>query len=90
MRVALGATSADIRLVLADAMRIVGWGAGVGLVAALVSGRLLASQLFGVAPVDPMSVASAAVLSIIVAAGAAYVPAHWASRTDPVTALRSE
>jgi predicted permease len=91
VRVALGATSDDIRrLVLGDAMRIVAWGAGVGLVCALLSGRYLASQLFGVAPIDPISFASATLVLIVVATAAAYVPAHLASRTDPVTALRSE
>ena len=91
VRVALGATSSDIRrLVLGDAMRIVVSGAALGLVGALLSGRVLSSQLFGVAPIDVVSLAWATGVLIVVAAAAAYLPAHLAARTDPVTALRSE
>jgi len=76
--------------VLGDAMRIVVSGAALGLVGALLSGRVLSSQLFGVAPIDVVSLAWATGVLIVVAAAAAYLPAHLAARTDPVTALRSE
>jgi ABC-type antimicrobial peptide transport system permease subunit len=91
VRVALGATSSDIRrMVLGEAMRIVIAGAAIGLIGAVLSGRLLSSQLFGVAPIDVVSLVTATGLLIVVAAAAAYLPAHLAAHTDPVTALRSE
>jgi ABC-type antimicrobial peptide transport system permease subunit len=77
-------------MVLGEAMRIVIAGAVIGLIGAVLSGRLLSSQLFGVAPIDAVSLVAATGLLIVVAAAAAYLPAHLASRTDPVTALRSE
>ena len=54
VRRALGATTHDVlRLVLANALRVVGTGAAIGLVLAAVSGRLIETMLFGVRPLDP-------------------------------------
>lgn len=91
VRVALGATPHDVRrLVLGDAMRVVGAGAVTGVVGAVVAGRLLASQLFGVSPIDPASIGAAAAALVAIGVAAAYVPARRAARIDPVEALRSE
>jgi len=91
IRVALGATPLAVRrLVLGDAMRVVGAGAVTGVAGAVVAGRLLASQLFGVSPADPASIAAAAAALMAIGVGAAYVPARRAARIDPVEALRSE
>ena len=91
VRVALGATSRDVqRLVLGDAMQVVGAGAVTGVVGAVVVGRLLASQLFGVSPIDPASIGAAAAVLVAIGVGAAYAPARRAARIDPVEALRSE
>ena len=63
VRVALGATSRDVRrLILGEAMWVVGIGATAGLVIAVVATRLLASQLFGVSPSDPRSLLGACAL----------------------------
>jgi len=91
VRMALGATPRDVRrLVLSDAMRVVGRGAAVGLVGALLSTRLLASLLFGVTPLDPLSFGAACAILIAISAWAALVPAHRATRIDPAEALRAE
>ena len=91
VRMALGATPREIaRIVLDDAMRVVGIGGIVGVVGSLVAGRLLASQLFGVRPVDPISLAVAATVLVSVGAIAALLPAVRAAHIDPVRALRAE
>jgi len=91
VRVALGATPRDIRrLVLGDALRVVILGATLGLAGALVSGRVLQSQLFNVSAIDPLTLGSATGLLVLIGAVAAYAPAHRATRIDPVQALRSD
>jgi predicted permease len=91
VRVALGATTPDVyRLVLGEAMWVIGAGAVAGLVGALLGGRLLAAQLFEVSPADPLSLAGAAALLLPIGVAAAIVPARRAARVDPVTALRAE
>ncbi len=91
VRIALGATSRDVaRFVLDDAMRMVAAGAIVGAVGALGAGRVLSSQLFGVKPADPISLAVAAAVLLVVGAAAALLPARRAARVDPVEALRAE
>jgi putative ABC transport system permease protein len=91
VRVALGATSRDVRrLVLGEAMRVVAAGAVVGVVGAILAGRILETQLFGVSPIDPISLAAASVLLLAISVAAAYVPARRATRINPVDALRNE
>jgi putative ABC transport system permease protein len=91
VRVALGATPRDVRrLILGEAMWVVGVGAAAGLVIAAGTSRLLASQLFGVSPGDPRSLIGACLLLVLTGAAAAYLPARRAARIDPVDALRSE
>jgi putative ABC transport system permease protein len=91
VRVALGAAPRDVRrLVLGEAMRVVGIGAAIGVLAAYFGSRLLASLLFGVSPGDPVSLAGAAALLVAIGAAAAYLPAHRATRIDPVQALRAD
>jgi ABC-type antimicrobial peptide transport system permease subunit len=71
-------------------MRIVLWGAALGIVLALYVARLIAAFLYDVSPRDPaaMAVATAALLSVALAAS--WLPARRAARVDPVTALRTE
>ena len=91
VRIALGAQSRDVhRLVLSDALSVLGAGAAIGIVVSLNVGRALASQLFGVSPIDPVSLAIATTLLLAVGLGAAYLPARRAGRIDPVEVLRSE
>jgi hypothetical protein len=91
IRMALGAPRAHVlRTEIWSALRLVAIGIAIGIPAALASGRLIAAQLFGVAPGDPATLAAAAALLTLVAAIAAFGPARRASRVDPMLALRSE
>jgi ABC-type antimicrobial peptide transport system permease subunit len=91
VRMALGATrSAIVRLVLRDLAWITLWGVGIGAPCAIVAGRWIRSQLFGVSPWDATTIAVAAVLLCGVALAAGYLPARKASATDPLRALRHD
>jgi len=91
VRAALGASPERLRRgVLTQALVVTGTGAVVGLVVALAASRLLTKLLFEVSPADPISLLGSAVLLLIVALIAAYVPARQATRVDPVQALRAD
>ena len=78
-----------MRLVVREAMWLVGAGIVAGLAAAWVLGRWVRSLLFGIEPSDPASAAVAVAVLAAVALLAAWIPARRASRADPTTALRS-
>jgi predicted permease len=89
LRMALGATRASVlSLVLREGMLLVTIGVAIGFAAALGAGRLLRTMLFGVDAADPLSVAGAALILSAVALLACYLPAHRATRVDPLEALR--
>jgi predicted permease len=91
VRVALGATRATVLLfVVRQGMRPVLVGIGFGVVASLVMSRALASQLYGVGSMDPITFVAVACLLFAVAILACYVPARQAARADPMVALRTE
>jgi ABC-type antimicrobial peptide transport system permease subunit len=91
LRIALGATRADMfSLVLGRGMMMVAAGAFVGLIAALVLSRFLASLLYGVTATDPATFGLITALLAAVALAAAFLPARRATRVDPMVALRSE
>jgi predicted permease len=91
VRMALGATAGGVRwLVLRQALALVAAGVLVGIPAAVAAARLLRGALFGVSPVNPPTLAGAALLMFAIATLAAYLPARRASRIDPMAALRSE
>ena len=91
LRAALGAQRTDVvRMVLVDALRLVGVGMFVGLGLALASARLLETQLHGVDAVDPASIVVAVVVLTLSAVIAVLVPALKASRVSPIVALRAE
>jgi len=91
IRMALGATAADVRtMVLRQALIVAGVGTIVGLVGAAAGARLLTSLLFGTAPFDPVTFAAVSALLLVVSAGAAYIPARRATAIDPASALRAE
>ena len=91
LRMALGAGRATvIRAEARTAFMLVGWGVGFGLVAALAGASLIRSQLFGVSDVDSVALAGATAVVSVVAALAMWIPAHRASRVDPMVALRQE
>jgi hypothetical protein len=89
VRMALGASSSDVlRLLAGDALRPVLVGVGAGLGAALVMGRVMARELGGISPHDPVSVGLALLLLAGTALLAVVVPARRAARTDPARLLR--
>ncbi|MBV8208043.1 MAG: ABC transporter permease [Acidobacteria bacterium] len=91
IRMALGAQpSGVLRLVLREGVQMATLGALAGMAIALSLSRLIAGQLFGVKPNDPLTFAAAAALLAAIAVAACYVPARRAVRVDPVTALRDE
>ena len=91
VRLALGAQGEDVvRLAVTQAVRATAIGGAIGLVAALGLGRAVASLLFGVTPLDPLSLTGGIVLLLAVAALASWLPARRAARVDPMEALRTE
>jgi predicted permease len=91
IRAALGARRADVqRLVVGESMRRVGIGLVLGLAGALGLARVLASQLYGVATVDPVTFTVTPLILGGVALLASWVPARRASRVDPMVALRDD
>jgi ABC-type antimicrobial peptide transport system permease subunit len=77
-------------MVVAQSLRLAVLGVALGILAALLSTRVLQSLLFGVSPTNPVLIASAALVLLAVAAAAGYAPARRASRVDPAEALRTE
>jgi putative ABC transport system permease protein len=91
IRMALGAAPRDIlRTAMGQPFAGAAVGAVVGLGGAGLLTKLLASQLYGVTPTDPLIFAATPVVLLAVAWVAAYVPARRAARVDPMVALRSE
>jgi putative ABC transport system permease protein len=90
VRMALGATAASVfRLVLGQALRLVVIGVAAGLLAAGLLTRLLERLLYEVEPLDPWTFAVTALVLLVVATIASYVPARRAMRMAPVDALRT-
>ena len=91
VRMALGAQGRDVmRLVLGQGTRMALLGVVAGIGAALGLTRLMANQLFGVSAHDPLTFAAVAVVLLLVALLACYIPARRALRVDPIVALRHE
>jgi putative ABC transport system permease protein len=91
IRMALGAEGGDVLgLVIRTGLRLVLGGIGVGLVVSLFLGRVIATQLRGVATYDPATLAAMTVLLVVTGAAACWIPARRAARVDPMVALRYE
>ena len=91
LRMALGAQRGDVmNLVLGEGARMALIGVMIGVAAALVLTRLMTNQLFGVTPHDPLTFAAVAIVLMLVALLACYLPARRATRVDPMVALRYE
>jgi predicted permease len=91
IRMALGAQRLDVlRLVMGESMMLVVIGIGLGLVAAIAASRLVTTLLFGLAPTDALTMATAMIALVSVSAVAGYLPARRAARVDPLIALHYE
>jgi ABC-type antimicrobial peptide transport system permease subunit len=89
IRRALGAQQADIlRLVLRQAITLSLAGIAIGIAGAFTLTRFLKALLFQVTATDPAVFAATAILFILVALAASYIPARRAARIDPMVALR--
>jgi ABC-type antimicrobial peptide transport system permease subunit len=91
LRIALGAQrAAVIRLMLRQAVVVTVIGLAAGIPLTIAGGKAVSSFLYGVEPIDPASLAAAAVIISVVAGLAAYLPARRAARLEPLSALRSD
>jgi putative ABC transport system permease protein len=91
VRVALGARRGDVRwLVVRDGLALGLGGSVLGAVGAVAAGGALRGLLYGVSPTDPLILVGVPLLLTLVAMAASLLPAHRASRTDPIAALREE
>jgi predicted permease len=91
VRAALGADRRDVmRLVVREGLALAGIGTALGLLGALVAGRLVSAFLFGVSPMDPATLVAVPLVLVAVALLATVVPARRASAVDPMSALRAE
>jgi predicted permease len=89
VRMALGARARHVRaLVLGEAIRLAAIGFALGLAGAFASGRVLRGMLFGVAPMDPSTLAAAAAILVFTIVAACYFPIRRAARIDPGILLR--
>ncbi len=91
IRMALGADRREVlALILREGLGLALIGIAIGAVAALALSRLMTDYVYGVKASDPLTFVSAAVVLVGAALLASYVPAHRATRVDPIVALRHE
>ena len=91
VRMAIGAAAGNIRgMILRDGLTPVAAGMVLGLAASLAVNRVLQSQLVGVSPYDPLTMAAAPAVLLVVALVACQIPARRAMKVDPVVALRHD
>jgi predicted permease len=91
IRMALGAGRGRIaRMMLRETLLLVACGLAIGVPAAALASRFIASQLFGLKPGDPATILAASAAMCVVTLAAGYLPARRAASVDPMRALRSE
>lgn len=91
VRMALGAQPNDIlKMVLREGTKLVVAGLVIGLVASAIVTRLLVNQFWGVSANDPWTLLTVAALVLLVGLAACAIPSRWATRVDPMVALRYE
>ena len=91
IRLALGAARQQVRaMVLGETARLTAAGIVIGIAATLALAHLIASMLYGLKPYDPATLAGSALVLLLVAFIAGFIPAHRASQVDPIEALRTD
>src|SRR5499427_2655543 len=91
IRMALGAGRADVVwMVLRRGLQLVGLGMAVGLLASFAVTRVIANQLWGVSPRDPLTLVAVVAVAVLAGLAACYFPARRATKVDPLIALRYE
>ena len=91
IRSALGARKADVfKLVFREGLVLALIGLAIGIPGSIVLTRLISSQLFGVVPMDPLTISAVAVVLLVVALIACCIPGYRATKSDPLAALRTE
>jgi ABC-type antimicrobial peptide transport system permease subunit len=91
IRMALGANRMNmLAMVLRSAFAQVGIGLAIGIPVTIFGGRLMANQLYGVKPYDPLVMVTTTILLAAAAFVAALIPARRAANTEPMQALRTE
>ena len=91
LRLAMGAEPRHVvGMVVRGTIGLAGTGVSIGLLASLFVSRSLSSLLVDIAPFDAATLAAVSALLLLVAAGAAYLPARRAARVDPLAALRMD
>jgi putative ABC transport system permease protein len=91
VRMALGAGRSEVfGLIVGEGLKLTGIGIALGLIASWALGRSISSLLFGVGASDPITFVATTTILLAVAALASIVPAHRATRVDPIVALRAE
>ena len=91
IRMALGAQRRDVlKLILMKGLAMIGCGIAFGLIGCYWLSRLVSSQLYGISPNDPATLAIGAGVLVAVALLACYIPARRATKVDPLVALRYE
>jgi predicted permease len=89
LRIALGARAVDVvRMVIGNGLALVATGMLIGIGLGLVLSRTMASMLHGTAPGDPFTFVAVSAFLLLVSILACWIPAHRASRLDPLRALR--
>lgn len=90
VRVALGATTADVRrLILGESVSLAGIGATIGLAGAISATRVVRSMLYDIDPLDPVTLSGAALLLVAASVLSSYIPMRRATRIDAVATLRN-
>jgi putative ABC transport system permease protein len=91
IRMALGAGGSRVsRMIVGQTLRLLAFGAVIGLAGGIAIGRLASSLLFGTSPADPRILAAVTAMLLAFGAAAGWLPARRASRIDPAVALRDE
>jgi putative ABC transport system permease protein len=91
LRMALGAQRGDVvKMVVGQGLKLVLVGVALGLAAAFVLTRVMASLLFGVSATDPLTFVVISLVLVVVALAASFIPARSATKVDPMIALRAE